>query len=174
MKKMRLIMLAIVSVILATGCGKKVNYATDEPFIIVTSYSAGPEDVRNMFKRNVSVSEDGTLVLYTEPEEEIKLGDDAPMLEVELTKNEVAEIKNAIAKNKFWTMKENLSDYNIQDGGYLYVTVNLVEESKTVGGLNPNNERLNDISHHVRRLIPKEAYRQWDEEITEHIFEMNP
>jgi len=34
--------------LIVVGCTTKYNYATEEPFLVVTSYSARPDDYREM------------------------------------------------------------------------------------------------------------------------------
>jgi len=159
---------------LVVGCSTKTNYETDGPFIIFSHSPAGPDEYRNMFARNYSITENGKLTLYTESEDRIKIGDDAPVYEAQLQKSEVEKLKQLIEKNKFWNLQEDVSDDNSVDGSFLSITVNLTDQSKTVGGLNPNDSKFTEIADYIFNLIDVEDYRQWEEEIMNYIFKMNP
>ncbi len=159
---------------LIIGCIPKTNYETGRPFIIFSYTPAGPDEYRNMFTRNYSITENGKLALYTESEDRIEIGDDAPVYKAQLQKDEVEKLKQLIEKNKFWTLKEDLSDNNSVDGSFLNITVNLTDQSKTVGGLNPYDSGFKEIADYVFDLIDYEDYIQWDSEITDYIFKTNP
>ncbi|MCJ7842812.1 hypothetical protein MUB24_18390 [Lederbergia sp. NSJ-179] len=128
-----------------TSCSQKTNDETDEPFIIVTFSLAGSDDVRNMFPRNYSIFENGKLVLYTEPERKLKIGRGAPVYETQLRKEEVEKLKQLIEQIIFGY----LSDHGSVDGRFLYIPVNLTDESKKVGGLNPNDPKFIEIADYV-------------------------
>lgn len=155
------------------SCSQKTNYETDGPFIIATYSPAGPDDFRNMFSHIVSIRDNGTLQLYTEPTKTLKIGNDAPVHESQLKKEEIEKIKELIEKNKFWKFKEDLS-IDSQDGVFLYITVNLIDQSQKVGGLNPNDPKFIEIFDYVFDLIDDEDYGVWNEEIADYIIKMNP
>lgn len=156
------------------SCSKHTNYATDEPFIVLKSSPAGPDHIKNFYPRYLGIYDDGRLVLYSEETDDIKMGVDAPTFEKKITDEEVEKVKEAIEKNKFWRLKENLSDDNSVDGGFSYVTVNLTDKTKRVGGLNPQNKRFSEIKKYVYSLLDDGEYRRWIEDIEAHILQMNP
>lgn len=156
------------------GCSKNLDFATDEPFIVVSSSIAGPDIARNFYPTNISLYDNGKLVLHTETTEKIVIGEDAPIVKMQLEENEVDNVKRLIKKNEFWKFKEDVSDDDSVDGSFLYITVNLTDESKTVGGLNPDHPEFNDIADYVRKLVSDDDYRWWNKEIKEYIIETNP
>ncbi|SDZ09605.1 hypothetical protein SAMN05421736_10658 [Evansella caseinilytica] len=164
----------LILLLVMTGCNETTNYEADGPFIVVTSSPAGEDDFRNLFSRNYAIYENGKLIVYTEPESKLKVGDDAPVYESQLKEEEVDQLKQLIEKNKFWKFHEDLSDNDTQDGSFLYVTIHLTDQSKTVGGLNPNNPKFIEIADYVFDLISDDDDELWEEEITDHIFKMNP
>jgi len=159
-------------IILMIGCAKKYNYATDEPFVIATSYSAGPDDYRNMYDRNISIDQDGNLVLYTTGNSDIVLGADVPMLEVQLDEEQVIELEDVIQEQKFLSIQDDVSTPS-EDGGYGYVTVNLENKSKEVGGLNPDNSQFIEVHRYIFSLVDDDDFKDWEEEVEEYIWEMN-
>ncbi|MFA8438385.1 hypothetical protein [Pueribacillus sp. YX66] len=159
---------------LMSGCSQKTNYETDGPFIIVKTAPAGPDDVRNLFTEHYAIEENGMLTLYTEATNRIKLGNDAPVLKIKLSDKEVEKVKELIRKNKFWNFKEDLSNLDVSDGYSLYITVNLTDESKTVGGWNPDKPEFTEIANYVMNLASGEKRRAWLKEIQNHILKMNP
>ena len=159
-------------VFLVVGCTDKYNYATDEPFIVVTSYSAGPDDYREMYEENVAIDHDGKLVLYTIGDDDLIIKQDAPILEVQLNDEQINQVKKDIEEKGFWKLPSDVSTPS-EDGGFAYITVNLIDETKEVGGLNPDDERFNDIFQSAWSLVDGEDYQSWTEEIEEHIWENN-
>lgn len=61
-----------------------------------------------------------------------------------------------------------------EDGAFVYVTVNLTNQSKKVGGLNLTNKKFNEISDYVFDLASGEGLKRWNKEITNYIYKMNP
>ncbi len=169
------LVISILFLILTSGCSKKLDYdyATDEPFIVVSSSIAGPDIARNFYPTNISLYDNGKLVLHTESTKDIFIGEDAPVVELEVEKSEVDSIKRLMKKNGLWELGD-VSDNDSVDGSFLYITVNLIDESKTVGGLNPNNDSFNEIFDSVSDLVDSEDYRLWHEEINDYIIEKNP
>lgn len=155
------------------GC-QQINYETNGPFVIATSSPAGPEEYRNMYSSNVAVTNDGEVTLYTEAKDGLEIGDDAPVFETKISKNEVAKLKALIKRNKFWKLKDDISDDDSVDGGFLYITVNASDESKRVGGLNPYDPNFLELHDYIFDLISNEDFGNWREEIQRHIYEMNP
>src|SRR5699024_6754330 len=60
-----------------------------------------------------------------------------------------------------------------EDGGSSYVTVNLKNDSKKVGGLNPDNDRFLNIRQSITGMVDEDEYAEWREEVEEHIWEHN-
>lgn len=166
------ILLLILIVIIVVVWPKQYNYATDEPFLVVTTYSAGPDDFRNMYDESIAINNDGHLVLYSTGSDDLIIKDDAPTLEMQLHDEQVEQIKEVIEEAKFWKLPTDVSTPS-EDGGYGYVTVNLTNSSKKVGGLNPDNERFFDVFQSARVLIDQDDYENWQKEIEEHIWENN-
>lgn len=129
--------------VLIIGCSMKYNYTTDKPFVIVSWYPAEFDDFRNMYGKNISIDHDGNLVLYTIETDDLKLGDHAPVLEIQLDDNQVDRVKDVIEEQKFWSLPEDISTPT-EDGSFSYITVNLTDKSKQVGGLNQDNSRFNE------------------------------
>src|SRR5699024_2548574 len=152
---------------------KHYDFATKEPFIIVTSYSAGLDEYKNMYHKNIEIYDYGELILYSNEDSHLKIDDDAPVFRMQLDEEEVEQVKNTIKQKKFWKLPKDVSTPS-EDGGFRYVTVNLKSGSKKVGGLNPDNERFDDVFQSVWDLVEGEEYRNWKEEIEEYIWERNP
>jgi len=81
---------------------------------------------------------------------------------------EVEQVKHTIKQKRFWKLPRNLSTPS-DDGKFKYITVNLKNGSKKVGGLNPDNERFDDIYQSVWDLVEGEEYQNLKEEIEEYI-----
>ena len=159
-------------ILFIVGCTTKYNYILDEPFVIATSYSAGADDYRNMYDHNISLDQDGNLVLYTTGNSDIILGDDVPVLEVQLDEAQVKKVEAVIQEQSFWKLPEDVSTPS-EDGGYRYVTVNAESTSKKVGGLNPDHPQFTEIHQYIFSLVDDEDYKKWQEEVEEYIWEKN-
>lgn len=170
--KLFLFILLIIAVM--ASCNKEFDYETEEPFIVVTSSPLGPDDFRNLYSSNYAIYDNGKLMLYTEPADDRKISDDAPMYETQIKQEEVEALKQLIEKNKFWELKEDLSNLDVMDGSSLYMTVNLTDESRTVGGQNPDDPKFTEVTDYVVDLVNDEDYKVWNENIKEHIFKLNP
>lgn len=159
------------------GCNqKKTNYETEGPFIEVTGYKGGEINDLESFPRIHAVYESGKLKLYSEmePDRKIVIGDDAPVYEQDISDEDVEQIKTLIEKNNFWKLDEYLPDDGALDADSRYITVHLTDESKTVGGYSPAHSGFSEISRYVSGLVDYEDYKQWADEMEEHIQEMNP
>ncbi len=155
---------------------QKENYESDGPFIVVTDYIGGEIHVLDSFPSIYAIETSGKLTLYSELEENDKLtiDEDAPTYELDLSKEEIEYLKRLIEKNNFWKLDEHLTDDEVLDGGTHYVTVHLTDESKTVGGYSPADPAFREISSYVSNLVDREDYKQWREDMKEHIRELNP
>src|SRR5699024_618037 len=142
---------------------KHYDFATKEPFIIVTRYSAGLDEYKNMYHKNIAIYDDGKLVLYSDGDSDLNIDDDAPVLRMQLYKEEVEQLKNSSKEKRFWKLPRDVSRPS-EDGGFRYVTVNLKSGSKKVGGLNADNERFDYFFQSVWDFAEGEKYRNWKEE----------
>lgn len=172
--KIRLFPLLMLLTIFLISCNQELDYATDEPFIIVSSSIAGPDTAENFYPTIISLDVDGNLTLYSEPSDDIKMAEDRPIFETTISKSEVEQVQQLLETNHFWKMEEDVSDDGSVDGGFTNVTVQLVDDEKAVGGLNPRNEEFLEIATTVRNYADGDERAKWREEIEAHILEMNP
>lgn len=170
----RIMSIYILLAILMTGCSKDLDYATDKPFIIKSTSIAGPDTTKNFYPTIISLDMDGNVTLYSEPTKAIHMAEDRPMYETTISESELEQMKDLIEGNKFWKMKENISDYNSDDGSYSYMTVQLTNDSKTVGGLNTLNEQYLEIAAMLNSYVDEDERSKWQTAIEEHILAMNP
>lgn len=170
MKVFRLI--GIVFLIFITGCNNYTNYAKDGPFISVRSSSASMESYEKSYPITYAVYENGTLILSTDPLKKRGrvIDEDPPEHEVTIDNEKVKEIQSLIEKNNFWKMAEDIS-IESEDGGYIYVTVHLTDESKTVGGLNPKNDDFLEIQQYVSSVVPSSGFKKWSTQVEEYLLE---
>lgn len=169
----RLILLICVLTIGISGCSKKIDFTDEGPFIILTSYPGGENYYVDFYPRNIAVHQDGTLRVYTEATEEIIVENDAPIVEVTLTDEEVQSIKETIQDNRFFSLPKDVSDPGVMDGPMQYITVYTDTESKKIGGEWPVNENFQEIRKAVLDHVLEE-YDDWQEEIDDYIYNKNP
>lgn len=151
---------------------QKYDFSTEDPFIVVSRSLAGPDDYRNMYDEQIAIHQNGDLVLYTEGNSSLDIGDDAPTLEIQLNEKQVEQVQDSIKENKFWRMPRDVSTPS-EDGGFKGITVNLVNKTKEVRGLNPEHEKFSNIFKTAWDFIDNDDYKKWVEEIEEHIWERN-
>src|SRR5699024_11324660 len=84
------------------------------------------------------------LRVYTESKNDLKIRDDAPVFKKQLSEDEVSDVQDVIEEEKFWKLPKDVTTPS-EDGGSSYVTVNLKNDYKKVGGLNPDNDRFLNI-----------------------------
>src|SRR5699024_2797545 len=147
---------------------KHYDFATKEPFIIVTRYSAGLDEYKNMYHKNIEIYDNVKIVLYSDGYSSLNIDDNIPILRIQLDEEKVEQVKNTIKQKRFWKLPRDVSTPS-EDGGFRYVTVNLKSGSKKVGGLNPDNERFDDVFQSVWDFVEGGEYRNWKEEIEEYI-----
>src|SRR5699024_2115638 len=137
-----------VCVVLLTGCTEKYDYATDEPFIIASWSPAGPGDFRKMYNEQISINQDGKIVLYTTGNDSLEMGDNIPNYEMELDDGEVDEVKEYIKEQEFRKLPGDVSTPS-EDGSFSYITVRFADETKKVVGLNPDQTQFRNIHQYV-------------------------
>lgn len=172
-RKVSLILCCLLFPLLIFGCTMKYDYTTDEPFLITSWYPAGADDYRNMYDKNISIDHSGNLILYTTAkDDQLRIGNNAPVLEIQLDDNQVNHVKNIIQEQKFWRLPEDVSTPS-EDGSFSYIIVNLTDKSKKVGGLNTDHPRFIEIRKYILSLVDDDDFMRWTEDIEEHIWEMN-
>lgn len=181
----KLLYFVFICLILLVSCNKidedapdlqdeTYNYATDEPFIIVSSSIAGPDTIINFYPTIISIDVDGNVKLYSETYNDVIIQDDAPTVETTIDASKVADIQERLEAYHFLKKSEDISDDNSVDGDFNYITLNLTDDSKTVGGLNTLDEDFLAIFNEVSSIIEKKDKAAWAEEIKQHIVEVNP
>ena len=114
--------------------------------------------IAGLYELSLFKDDDGNLTLYTTESEDLKLGDDVPVLEIQLDEKQVNRIKEIVQEQKFWILPEDVSTPS-EDGSFSYITVNLANKSKKVGGLNSDHARFIEIHRYIFNLIDEEDYR---------------
>lgn len=156
---------------ITVGCSDHTNYEENGPFMIVSSSSNSAEKLGEYYPVTYSVYEDGTIILSTEP---LKVrgkkvdAEDPPEYETHVRVEEVKEIQSLIEKSDFWKMNEDIS-VESEDGGSIYVTVHLTNQSKKVGGLNPNDEDFLNIKQYVSSIVDSTDFKKWDTQVKEYL-----
>src|SRR5699024_12118780 len=76
-----------------------------------------------------------------------------------------------ILTNQVWKLNENES--NPEGKLEEAMTVHLTDESKTVGGKEPNNERYTFIKDSLFEQIDSEDYESWQDKVFRHFDQLN-
>jgi len=163
---------------LLIGCTNKIDFAEEKPFVKLELYSASQGTYLDHFPKNITVSNDGSVQLYTEEvvdrlgDVELKVGEDAPIVKKKISAKKVEEIKDVIEENNFFSIPEDVTDYGVMDGGGSTITVYEKEQERKVGGENSRNEQYNAIEKIIFEQV-REEYYDWEKETREYLFELN-
>jgi len=155
------------------GC-QNLDFNEEGPFAVYTYHILGPDDYRNMYTTDISVYNDGQVIVTAKESEKLQIGPNAPRIETKVEQENITELKELIETNKLWHSKEDLSDYDSVDGASKYVTIHLKDESKKIGGQNPNDEAFLEVFNYIHQLVDSDDFSNWREEIIEYIYEKNP
>lgn len=181
-----LLLIAFISFLfLLTSCNKDnendfskeapYDFSKEEPFIIVTYSIAGPDTLINFYPTVVSMDVEGNVTLSSKSYSDIEIAEDAPKVKTKVSKSEVEHVQEMIESYKFWQQEDNISDNNSVDGDFTKITVNLDSESKTVGGLNPDDEAFHELAEHILYdYIDNDDFQAWKSEIKQYILDKNP
>lgn len=174
----KVIVLVFVIFVLLIGCTKKIDFVEEGPFVKLELYSASEGTYLDHFPKIITVSHDGSVDVFTKERVrddgrvEMKAGDDAPTIEKKISEKEVNEIKQLIEKNRFFSLPNDVTDYDVMDGSGSRITVYEREREKKVGGENSNNEQYNEIEAIIFKHV-KGEYREWEEETRDYLYELN-
>lgn len=164
--------------ILLVGCTKKVDFVDEGPFVKLELYSASEGTYLDHFPKIMTVSNDGSVHVFTEevvgPGDviEMEVGEDAPTIEKEISPKEVNEIKRVIEENRFLSIPKDVTDYDVMDGSGSSITVYEKGKERRVGGENSNNKNYNAIEESIFSHV-RDEYADWERETKEYLSELN-
>lgn len=173
------ILTALFILFILSACTNDIDFVEDEPFVKLTPYLAAEGTIVDHFPKNITVSDNGEVVVFTEDvldrrgeEVELDAGENPPTIEKEISSEEVKELQDLIKKNKFFSIPEDITDYDVMDGGGSRITVYTTDGERTVGGENTDHEGYLEIRNYIYDLV-KDEYSDWVEETEEYLIELN-
>lgn len=154
-------------IFILSGCATEVKFPEgDEPFLEYQYGNYGPDLFYNLYTKEITFYTDGQAELSTPIDNEIGIDSNAPhTLLFEIESEEMKKLQTEIIKSDFFSLPEDLTDLDVMDGGYKFLTIHTEEESKKVGGGNPDNETLDYLSDQVIKIVPEGILRSFDENI---------
>lgn len=168
----KIIGMGLIISVLLIGCTNKIDFVDEEPFVKLEVYSASSGTYLDHFPKIITVSNDGSVNVFTKDSNEMKVGEDAPTIKREISAKEVKAIKQVIEKNRFFSIPEDVTDYDVMDGVGSRITVYAQDEQRKVGGENPSNKRYNAIEEIIFDQV-KDEYDDWVNETKDYLFERN-
>ena len=165
--------LLLCLLVVISSCNKKLDFADEGPFVVLTTYPGGENYYVEFYPRHIAVHQDGKVRIYTEGSEEIIVEADAPIVEIKLAEKEIEGIKETIENNRFFKLEKDVSDPGVMDGPMQYITVHTKAESKEVGGEWPIDESFQAIREEILDYVGDE-YDEWLDEIDTYIYDKNP
>lgn len=138
------------------GCTSSLTFSEEnEPFIEYEYGNYGPDLIYNLYSTEIILYGDGKGRVRTPINEEIGIDENAPhTVEFELEAEDVESLQSEIEASNFFSLPEDLSEMDVMDGGYEYITVHTIDQSKTAGGSNPDNETINALSEQIMEMVP--------------------
>lgn len=154
-------------IFILSGCATEVKFPEgDESFLEYQYGNYGPDLFYNLYTKEITFYTDGQAELSTPIDNEIGIDSNAPhTLLFEIESEEMKKLQTEIIKSDFFSLPEDLTDLDVMDGGYKFLTIHTEEESKKVGGGNPDNETLDYLSDQVIKIVPEGILRSFDENI---------
>src|SRR5699024_9011139 len=109
----------------------------------------GPDEDIKMYRRNISIDSEGTLLLYPGKAEQLKVEKEAPVIEKQLSQKQVERIQHTIEEQKFWSLPKDLSTPS-EDGSYQYIT---------------DKRQFQIIHDDITELVNDQEMKQWKKEV---------
>lgn len=170
--------LVVIIFILLIGCTNKIDFAEDEPFVKLELYSASEGSYVDHFPKYITVSNDGSVHVFTKEvvdwtgEIALKVEDDAPTIQKKISEKNVKEIKQVIEENRFLSIPENVTDYDVMDGSGSRITVYEKNQKRKVGGENSSHKRYNAIEEIIFNQV-KDEYDDWKRDTEDYLYKLN-
>ena len=168
----------IIFVLFLIGCSNDIDFVEEEPFVKLELYSASEGTYLDHYPRIITVANDGSVHVFTEEivseygVVEMKVEDDAPTINKEISAEKVKEIQQVIEDNRFFSIPEDVTDHRVMDGEGSKITVYDKEQKKTVGGANSSNEKYNAIKDIIFDQV-RDEYYGWKEETEDYLYKLN-
>lgn len=184
-KRITLTAMLFMCVFVCMACSKgnpgendDIHFVDEGPFVKLELYSASEGSYLDHFPKNITVSDDGSVYVFTKEmvdwdgEIVLKVEDDAPTVQKKISKKEVKEIKQVIEENRFLSIPEDVTDYDVMDGSGSRITVYEKGQERKVGGENSSNQRYNAIEDIIFNQV-KDEYKDWVTETKEYLMKLN-
>lgn len=171
-------MLVIGMTLLFAACEKPLQFEDEGPFLELRYVLLSEAYYLDFFPKKVAVYEDGIVRLYTEEtvdrygNVDIKVNDDAPVVEKVVPKKEIEKLQTLIEKNDIMSMSEDLSDYEVMDGSGTQLTIYTVEKEKSIRADNTRYEPYIEITDYIYTWI-EDDYPDWYKETKQYIYDLN-
>ena len=162
-------MIVAISVFLF-GCTNSLTFSEENEPIIEYEYGDyGSDLIYNLYSTKIIFYGDGQGKITTPINEESGIDKEAPRtIAFELKNKDMKELQSEIEASRFFSLPEDLSDMSVMDGGYKYITVHTVDQSRRVGGSNPDNETINTLSEQIIEKVPDGIIHSFREGIEEY------
>lgn len=158
---------AIIFSVFLFGCTSSVSFPEDdEPFVEYEYGDYGPDLIYNLYSKKITFYGNGQAKISTPINENIGIDENAPhTIEFELSNEAVNSLKSEIEVSDFFSLPEDVSQMDVVDGGYEYLTVFTENQTKTSGGSNPDNKILKSLSDQILQAIPDDTIASFNEGI---------
>lgn len=145
-------------------------FKTEDPFFVLEMETIVPTDYyHEKYIEEITLNNNGSLKVVAKDQDEKVIKDIEP-LKITFNDDDIDKFQN-ILTNQFWKLNENES--NPEGKLEEAMTVHLTDESKTVGGMEPNNERYTFIKDSLFEQIDSEDYESWQDEVFRHFDQLN-
>lgn len=171
-------MASFLLLIMLSSCSNKIDFVEEGVFVKMQLGLASEEDYLEHYPKIITVSNDGTVRLFTENKSsrnrvfDLYVGENPPEIVTQITNQEVDDIKNIITESHFFSLDTDLTDYGVMDGSSVNITVYAKDKERKVGGENPNHQGFSNIKDVIFKHVSDDYY-DWREETRKYIYEVN-
>lgn len=162
MKKYKFFTMAVLVVfvlVCMTGCGEeKQPELADGKFIKLSNTPMGEMSIIDIYTLNIEVHQDKTVIIYADDFDKWLGEGECPIVKTSITDDEINELKQLIADNDLYNMREDIGNKNVKDGDKKSLTLYTVNGGHTSGGMNPSNRKFLKIYDYLYELVREEVY----------------
>lgn len=161
------ILYTMVFSILLVGCTASIVFpAGDTAFIEYEYGDYGPDLMYNLYPETITLFSNGQGNISTPVDKEIGIDQNAPhTVSFEIGEDAVQSLQDTLEERRFFSLSEDLSEMEVMDGGYEYLTVFTEDKQHTIGGNNPNNETLDILTEEIIQVMPDGTITSFNEGI---------
>ena len=155
--------------LLLVGCSDSIAFPEDDQVFMERESSPAYGYKLEFYPVHILLYGDGRGRITTPINEALYINEEAPhTVDFQVDLEDLESLKKNIENSNFFSLEEDLSNHNSMDGGYTYLTIYTKEGEKRVGGLNPDDKTLEDLSRKMTDLLPEGLYQSYTNDLDQY------